>query len=215
MALGSIMNLFVPKNKIFFTLFENLTSINLEMSELLVQCMNEKDLEKRLVVIKKIEDLEHQNDEHTHQIFVELGKNFITPLDREDIHALASSIDDVSDYINGAARLLNTYNITNVSQRACELAECIHRGNKELKVAVSDLRNLKNVRLIADSCIKINSIENEADNIFEHAMNELFENEKDVVRILKLKDLYTNMELCTDKLEDAANVIESIIVKYA
>jgi uncharacterized protein len=215
MALGSIMNLFVPKNKIFFTLFENLTSINEEMSALLVSCMNEKNLEARLSIIKQIEDLEHKNDEHTHQIFLELGRNFITPLDREDIHALASSIDDVSDYINGAARLLNTYNIDNVPVRACELAECIHRGCKELKIAVSDLRNLKNVRAIADSCIKINSIENEADNIFEHAMNELFENEKEVVRILKLKDLYTNMEMSTDKLEDAANVIESIIVKYA
>jgi uncharacterized protein len=215
MALGSIMNLFVPKNKIFFTLFENLTETTLTMSEAFVTCINETDLAKRLELIKQIADWEHVNDEYTHQIFLELGRNFITPLDREDIHALATSIDDISDYINGAARLLNTYNITNLPSSANDLASCIYRGVKELKVAVSDLRNLKNVRQIADSCIKINSIENEADYIFEKAMSDLFENEKDVVTILKLKDLYNEMELSTDKCEDAANVIESIIIKYA
>ncbi|MFM2191922.1 MAG: hypothetical protein RLZZ118_879 [Bacteroidota bacterium] len=215
MALGSIMNLFVPKNKVFFTLFENLTETTLKMSDIFVNCINEKDLSKRSDLIKQIEDLEHVNDEFTHQIFLELGRNFITPLDREDIHELASSIDDISDYINAAARLLNTYNIIEVPTSAYDLAQCIHRGVKELQVAVSDLRNLKNVRQIADSCIKINSIENEADYIFEKAMSDLFENENDVVRILKLKDLYNNMEMSTDKCEDAANVIESIIVKYA
>jgi uncharacterized protein len=215
MALGSIMNLFVPKNKIFFTLFENLTATTEKMSELFVSCINEKDLNKRSDIIKNIEELEHVNDEFTHQIFIELGKNFITPLDREDIHALATSIDDISDYINGAARLLNTYNITELPASSYDMATCIHRGVKELKVAVNGLRNLKNVRVIADSCIKINSIENEADYIFEKAMSDLFENEKNVVTILKLKDLYNNMEMSTDKCEDAANVIESIIVKYA
>jgi uncharacterized protein len=212
MALGSIMNLFVPKNKVFFTLFENLTATTEKMSEVFVSCINEKNMDNRSDMIKQIEDLEHVNDEFTHQIFIELGKNFITPLDREDIHALATSIDDISDYINGAARLLNTYNIKELPISAYDMATCIHRGVKELKVAVNGLRNL---RAIVDSCIKINSIENEADYIFEKAMSDLFENEKDVVKILKLKDLYNNMEMSTDKCEDAANVIESIIVKYA
>jgi predicted phosphate transport protein (TIGR00153 family) len=215
MALGSIMNLFVPKNKVFFTLFENLTATNLEMSEVFVQCVAEKDLDKRTEFIKKIEDLEHANDETTHQIFLELGKNFITPLDREDIHALASSVDDVSDYICGAARILNTYNIQDLDASCLKLADCIHRASKDLKIAVVELRNLKNVKSISEACIRINSIENEADYAFEMAMSNLFENEKDVVRILKMKDLYENMERSTDKCEDAANVIESIIVKYA
>jgi uncharacterized protein len=215
MALGSIMNLFVPKNKVFFTLFENLTDTLENMSQLFVNCISEKDTDKRFELIKQIEHLEHKNDEFTHQIFVELGKNFITPLDREDIHALATSLDDISDYINAAARLLNTYNLHDLPHSASDMTDCIYRGVKELKVAVSDLRNLKNVRAIADSCIRINSIENEADYIYEKAISDLFENEKDVVRILKLKDLFSNMEMSTDKCEDAANTIESIIVKYA
>jgi uncharacterized protein len=215
MALSSIMNLFVPKNRIFFTLFEKLTATNLTMSEVFVQCVSERDLDKRTDLIKQIEDLEHQNDETTHTIFLELGKNFITPLDREDIHSLASSIDDVSDYICGAARILNTYNIQDLDASCIKLAECINRASKDLKTAVDELRNLKNIKSISDSCIRINSIENEADHAFEMAMSNLFENEKDVVRILKMKDLYANMELSTDKCEDAANVIESIIVKYA
>jgi len=215
MTIDSIMNLFVPKNKVFFTLFENLTDTTEKMSDVFAKCIIEKDIDKRDALIEQIEDFEHENDEFTHQIFVELGRNFITPLDREDIHALATSIDDVSDYINGAARLLKTYSIYEVPQSAYDLAICIHKGTKELKVAVSGLRNLKSIREIADSCIKINSIENEADIIFEQAMSDLFENEKDVVTILKLKDLFNNMEMSTDKCEDAANVIESIIIKYA
>ncbi len=215
MAINNILSIFLPKDKVFYTLFEKTAENVSEMGKKFKAFVYETDPNLRFQISKEIEELEHKNDEITHQIFQELGRNFITPLDREDIHALATSIDDVSDYINGAARLLKTYSIYEVPQSAYDLAICIHKGTKELKVAVSGLRNLKSIREIADSCIKINSIENEADIIFEQAMSDLFENEKDVVTILKLKDLFNNMEMSTDKCEDAANVIESIIIKYA
>ena len=162
-----------------------------------------------------LEHLEHQGDNITHMIFNELSRNFITPFDREDIHALASAIDDVLDFIHGSAKRIELYKVTEISEAIIALADTILKGAIELNVAVRNLENLKQIMLIKESCVKINSLENHADDIFNQGIAKLFEEEKDPIQVIKLKEILSALETATDKCEDAANTIQTILVKYA
>jgi uncharacterized protein Yka (UPF0111/DUF47 family) len=144
-----------------------------------------------------------------------LGKNFITPFDREDIHRLISRIDDVLDYIHGASKRMELYKITNFTPEIIKLSELIQTGANEINNAVLELRNLKNLRKITDACVRINSVENHADDIFDNAVAKLFDEEKNAVELIKMKEILSALETATDKAEDVANVLESIIVKVA
>ncbi len=162
-----------------------------------------------------IEDLEHASDELTHRIFTELGRNFITPFDREDIHHLASALDDIADYIYASAKKIKLYHINPTDDGIQKLAQLIVEGTREVRNAVLQLRDMKNIRSITDSLVKINSIENQADDISDDYTERLFSIESDAKEVIKKSAIYQIMEDVTDKCEDAANVIESIIVKYA
>jgi predicted phosphate transport protein (TIGR00153 family) len=163
-----------------------------------------------------MEDIEHQNDEITHKIFIELGRNFITPFDREDIHSLASALDDIADCIYAAGKKINFYKIDPISDQGIQkMAEAISGAVKAVKEAVTELRNLKNTQKIIECVIKINSIENNADDIFDMSIERLFESDVDAKELIKRREIYQVMEVATDKCEDAGNVIESIVVKYA
>jgi uncharacterized protein len=215
MSLNNIFQYFIPKDKKFFPLFEQDSANLVKLGEKLVEAVNTEDLDRRLQLFKDIEDLEHIGDELTHQIHLELSKNFITPFDREDIHRLASAIDDIADYIHGSASRMNLYNVTLITPPIKELAALILQGCQELDKAVNELQNLKNIRIIADSCVRINSIENEADYVFDNAVGQLFDFEKDAVNLIKYKEVLSALETATDMCEDAANVLESILVKHA
>ncbi len=215
MSLNSIFQYFVPKDKKFFPLFENASSNLINISDALLEAVNTNDIEHRNELIKKIETLEHRGDEITHEIFVELSKNFITPFDREDIHALATAIDDIADYVHGSANRMLLYNVKHVNDSVRKLAELISQGCKDIDRAIKELKDLKNIRNVTDSCVRINSMENQADYVFDMAVADLFKNEKDAIELFKMKELLSAMETATDKCEDAANVMESIIVKHA
>jgi predicted phosphate transport protein (TIGR00153 family) len=215
MSLNSIFQYFVPKDKKFFPLFEQSSANLIAMAEALNSAVNLKDPEERLVYFKEIENLEHVGDEITHQIHLELSKNFITPFDREDIHQLASAIDDIADYIHGSANRMLLYQVDNITEPIQKLADLILQACTDLDKAVRELRNLKNIRAIADSCIRINSIENQADYVFDRAVGDLFSYEKDAVQLIKYKEVLAALETATDMCEDAANVLESILVKHA
>ncbi|MFD2743276.1 MULTISPECIES: DUF47 domain-containing protein [Sphingobacterium] len=215
MALGNIFNFFVPKDKKFFPLFEQAGSNLIEMAKVLNESVNTTDSQLRKTLTKKIEDLEHRGDDITHQIHLELGKNFITPFDREDIHSLASSLDDVADYIHGASNRMDLYKVETPTQAMKELAELLIEATEHVAKAVYELKDIKNVRNITDSCVRINSVENKADYIFEKAVAELFEFEKDAIILIKHKEILSSMETATDKCEDVSNVLESILVKNA
>ncbi|MES2588588.1 MAG: DUF47 family protein [Bacteroidota bacterium] len=213
--MASILKFFLPKDRIFYSLFEQ-ASQNLEsISGKLVLVVNESDFNKRAVIIKEMEDLEHQNDDLTHQIFIELGKNFITPFDREDIHSLATSLDDICDYIYASAKKINFYKIDPSDSGIQKMADTINNAVLAVNSAVKELRNLKNTQKIVECVIKINSFENQADDIFDLSIEKLFDTEMDVKELIKKRELYQTMEEATDKCEDAGNVIESIVVKYA
>lgn len=212
---SKLLKFFLPKDRVFFTLFENASS-NLELiATKLVLCVNESDFNKRAVIIKEMEELEHQNDLLTHQIFLELGQNFITPFDREDIHSLATALDDIADYIYATGKKINMYKIDPSDQAIQKMADAIKESVLAVNSAVVELRNLKNTHKVMECIIKINSIENQADDIFDLSIENLFDNETDIKALIKKREIYKLMEIVTDKCEDAGNVMESIIVKYA
>ena len=213
--MSGILKFFLPKDKIFYTLFEN-ASANLEsLAEKLVLVVNESDFNKRGIIIKEMEDLEHQNDVLTHTIFVELGKNFITPFDREDIHSLATALDDIADYMYASAKKINFYKIDPDDQGVQKMAVVIKDAVLAVNSAVIELRNLKNTQKIIDCVVRINSAENQGDDIFDLSIDRLFEHETDIKLLIKKRELYQSLEIVTDKCEDAGNVIESIVVKSA
>jgi uncharacterized protein len=215
MALQSFLKIFMPKNKVFYELFEKVAT-NVEiMGSGLRDVVAETDFDKRASLITKLEDLEHENDELTHNLFTELGRNFITPFDREDIHYLATSLDDVADYIYASAKKINFYKVNPNDIGLQKFSELIEQGSAQLKIAVFGLRDMKNMRSITEALVKINSIENQADDIFDFSIERLFETEPDAKEVIKKREIYQVMEIVTDKCEDASNVIESIIIKYA
>lgn len=214
-GLNSILKIFTPKNKIFYDYFEKVADNVVLMAGLLQQLVKEPDIDKRTTIVVEIERLEHVCDDISHTIFTELSRNFITPFDREDIHYLASSLDDVADYIFGSAKKINFYRINPMEEGIHKLTNLIASGADQLRKAVYGLRDMKELRVITDALVKINAFENEADDIFDLSIDRLYEMEHDFKQFIKRRELYQTMEVATDKCEDAGNVIESIIIKYA
>ncbi|MBK8416375.1 MAG: DUF47 domain-containing protein [Bacteroidetes bacterium] len=206
---------FIPQDRLFFPLFDKAAANLAEGGKAIVHLVLATTPEEKTKWFREIERIEHVGDDITHEIFKELSKNFITPYDREDIHRLVSAIDDVLDYIHGSSKRMELYKLTVVTNDVVKLAELIQTGTEELRRAIFELKNMRKMRDITDSLVRINSIENHADDIFDNAVAKLFENEKDAIQIIKLKEVLSALETATDKCEDAANVIESIIVKMA
>lgn len=214
MSSFGFLKYFVPQDRKFFPLFDkavtNLHECGVAMYQL-VTCGEEE----RVRWFRKIEQLEHTGDEITHEIFLELGRNFITPFDREDIHRLVTSFDDVVDYMHGSSKRMELYKMEVFDKDVVKLCELIQQSTQELKSAVLELKNLRKMRDITACLVRINSIENHADDIFDNAVANLFANEKDAVKIIMKKEILHGLETATDKCEDAANVIESIMIKMA
>ena len=215
MGVNTFLKFFTPKNKIFFELFEKMAGNSHKMGSILKAIVAEIDFDKRASLIGQVEDLEHANDELTHSVFTELGRNFITPFDREDIHYLATSLDDIADYTYAAAKKINFYRVNPNDMGMHKMAELIEQGALQVRNAVVELRDMKNIRKITEALVKINSIENQADDVFDMSIEKLFATEPDAKEVIKKREIYQVMEIVTDKCEDASNVIESIIIKYA
>lgn len=213
--MNNFFSFFLPKDKKFQPLFEQSGDNLLNIANEFLAVVTTKDADARERSIKEIERLEHVGDDITHTIFMELSKNFITPFDREDIHALASALDDVADYIHGTAGRILLYRIQEFDDSVVKLAELLIEMCNDLKKAIYELRSFKNIRVIADACVRINSAENQADYVFNMALAKLFDFETDAVKIIKEKEILQSLETATDKCEDAANVLESILVKNA
>ncbi len=215
MGINTFGRLFMPKNKVFYELFEDVAEKGYEMGLKLKEMVSEPEKNKRAGILSQIEDLEHKNDDNTHRIFTELGRNFITPFDREDIHYLATALDDIADYIYGSAKKINFYNVNPNDTGIQKMAELILQGTVEIRKAVLGLRDMKHLREMTEALVKVNSIENQADDVFDMSIEMLFQQENDFKEVIKKREIYQVMEIATDKCEDAANVIESIIIKYA
>ncbi len=211
----NLVRLLIPKDKVFFSLFEEVADSVGKMGRLLKEVVTEPDFDKRSALILQLETQEHINDEFTHRIFTELGRNFITPFDREDIHYLASALDDICDYIYSAAKKINFYKVNPDDPGIRKMADLIEEGAGQIRNAVRELRNMRDMRKITDALVKVNSIENQADDIFDWSIERLFATEGDAKEVIKKREIYQIIEIVTDKSEEATNVIESIIIKYA
>ncbi len=201
----------VPRETKFFDMFaemsSNLTSGATVLHDLLQNYSNVA------AGVQKIKDIEHKGDDMTHAVLIKLNQTFITPFDREDIHRLASSIDDVLDYINAAADRLLMYKITVIPKAAIDLAAVIVKQSDELAQAVRLLE--KNHQKVLEHCVEVNRLENDADRVARDAIGKLFEQEKDPINLIKNKERLEVLETATDKAEDAANVLETVILKSA
>lgn len=216
MKLDDILQALVPKDDKFFRYFEKDIENVMAAAKVFRDLMsNDMSKEERAQKIKRIEELEHLGDELSHQIFSDLGSTFITPFDREDIHMLTSKLDDILDFIQGAATRLVLYRVETISREQERLAQMIYDQVVELSKAIGRLSDLRHADSIRESLVRINSLENEADDLFERAIADLFDNCKDPILLIKTKELLVSLETATDQCEDAANVIESIIVKNA
>ena len=211
----NIFQFFQPKDKIFYLLFQQAAANAVATSKVLVELVNTSNPEKRKELSREIERLEHVGDAITHETYNQLSLNFITPFDRDDIHHFVSAIDDIVDYIYAASKRIDLYKIKEMTPAIIKLSELILTGSEELEIAVFELRNLKNIIKIKEATVRINSIENHADDIFNIAIAALFEEEKNAVEVIKMKEVLSMLETATDKCEDAAHVINSILIKNA
>jgi predicted phosphate transport protein (TIGR00153 family) len=209
------MKIFQPKDRVFYTLFEEVVDTVTEMADMLKRLIIETERDKRFAILSEIENAEHKNDDTTHRIYTELGRTFITPFDREDIHFLATALDDVADYIYASGKRMAFYNIANDDEGIIKLANLIGFGVRELKIAVTGLRNMRDLQAMTTALVKINSIENQADDIYDLSIERLFDLEQDVKLLIKKREVYHALETATDKCEDAGNAIETIIIKYS
>lgn len=212
MGIGNIFKAFQPKDKVFFVLFEQVAENLVAMSKDFHEGLLDFDMNDE-TLLNKMSDYEHKNDDLTHEIFVQLGENFITPFDREDINHLASGLDDIADYIYASAKYIYLYKSPE-TKAYTEFSLLIHKACVEIQSAVKNLKGFKNPAEVKESCIKINSYENIADDVLSQALVQLFESD-DAITIIKVQSVLGYLEEVTDKAEDVANTIESIIIKYS
>ncbi len=202
----------VPQEKLFFDLFEKQAAVLIEAAEHLISIIEDySDIKNK---VHKMKQLEHRGDNITHSIYEHLNRTFITPLEPEEISNLASALDDILDYIDGTAQQMLVYGIEETDVHMTEFSKLIALCVAEIEGAIRGIRDMKNPKNIEERCIEINRLENLADDVLGHAIRELFQC-NDAVKIIKLKDIYENLELATDKCEDAANVLSDIAIRHS
>jgi uncharacterized protein len=214
MSINSIFQFLVPKEKKFFPLFEQAGSNLILIATALHEAVNLPSSE-RAVYFEKISDLEQISENITRQTILELSRNFITPFDREDIHALITSIDYVVDNINGAASRMNLYPVDKITKSMRKLTEINLEACQNIEIAIKELKDLKSMEKINVACSKINKLEFKSDGVYDKAVSELFENENDAKIIIKHKEVLSVLESATDKCKDVAMILESIAVKHS
>ncbi len=207
-----IVEWLVPQDKIFFELFEELGNTCTQAAELLVAITDDyADIRNRS---HRMEELEHRGDEISHRIYEQLNRTFITPLESEEINRLTMALDDILDYIEGTTLMMRNYGITEADAAMKELAQLIFLSVSEIALAVKAIRKIKDPSYIEEKCIEVNRLENLADEVTAHAIIDLFKG-GDAMTVIKLKDIYQNLESATDKCEDAANVLSDIAIRHS
>ena len=212
MGIGNIFKMFQPKDKVFFVLFEKIAEELVAMSKEFHESLLDLDINDD-TMLQHMSDYEHRMDDLTHEIFVQLGENFITPFDREDISRLASGLDDIADFMYASAKYIYLYKAP-LDPAYTEFTLLIYKSCIEVQIALKNMIDFKDPKAVKEACIKINSFENIADDVLSQAIVKLFDSE-DAITIIKVKSVLEYLEIVTDKAEDVANTIEGIMIKYA
>jgi len=203
----------IPRDEKFFEMFRAQAANVVEGARLLKDLLEDyTDVEQKRMKIEKTESV---GDEIAHKIMEKLNTTFITPMDREDIHALTSALDDILDYINGTAQRLQLYHVSSVTPEAITLANVILRAAEETEALTDSMENYKDIKNLKSRWIEVNRLENEGDKVSRDAIAGLFENETDPIEVIKWKELYEHLETAIDKCEDAANIVEAVVLKNA
>jgi uncharacterized protein len=213
MSLNSIFQFLVPKDKKFFPLFEQAASNLIVLAETLHEAVNAPK-EEREDYYKKIEELEATIEEITHKTHLELSRNFITPFDREDIHSLIKSVDNVADYMHSAASKMRLYQVEKITKSIRKLTEINLEACQLIGIGIKELKEM-NHKSIKETCKKINKLESKADSVFDKAVADIFENEIDAKNIIKYKEVLSALESASDKCKSVSNVMEQISVKHS
>ena len=203
----------LPRDERFFELFTSVATMNVEAARTLRELFL-APAEKRTYLVETIKRLEHQADQVTHELVTRLDRSFITPLDREDIHLLASRLDDVLDRIDGTARRSAIFRVEKPPEGILVLADVIARATEQLLVAVKVLENAK-PGVVIKACIEVKKLEEEGDSAYSEWLGRLFDDERDPIALVKWKEIYDTMEKTLDQAEDVANVLESIAIKHS
>lgn len=214
MALKSILNFFSPKDKTFFPLFEQATNKLTKMAENLHEAAN-ADKGDRKGYFDKIDDLADSIESISHKMNIELSKNFITPFDREDIHALMSTIEDVSATIHEASNRIRLYHVEKITKSMRKITEINLEAVQLIGKSVSELKDAKNYKTVFDAVKKINKLDRKSDSVFEKAISDVFENETDAKTIIKFKEVLASLDKASDKCKSVARVLEAVAVKHA
>lgn len=199
----------LPREEKFYTYFNKQTKLIAEASELLVSCVG-KGHTVSPETVTKIRDLEKEGDRVIHDVFHRLNETFITPIDPEDIHSLASSLDDVLDGIEDAAYRIHSYQIHTLPPRMVQVAQLLGDCTRSLRNA---LLAFEKSEAVLNDCIDINRVEEEVDDLVRLAVADLFANERDPIQLIKLKEVYEILEQITDSCEDVSDVLQNIVVK--
>jgi uncharacterized protein len=203
----------IPQEYDFFKSFDQAAGHTITAAKLLLKLT--ENFSNADPIARELGAVEHECDDVAHKTMEQLNKSFITPLDREDIHAMILRIDDVVDLTDAAANRMAFFGIQKPTQHAVNLAKQIVHGCEKLAEAIHGMRSTKNYEQVLRDCIAVHEVENAADDILHYALAELFATEKNAIEIIKWKDIYETMEGITDCLEDVANVIQGVIVKMS
>lgn len=215
MATGFIKKILLPREEKFFPFFVGLADLITDSARALSKIVESHEPATQHDLFREIKNLENRADDIAHAVFDALDTTFITPFDREDIHQLVSKMDDVLDFINATSQQIKLYKPKKLLPQFKEMVVIIIRGCEQIKIAANELRHLKKPRKISDACVKINELENVADDIYHQLLSELFETEKNAIELIKNKEILESLEMAADSIEDVSDILKTIIIKSA
>ena len=204
---------FLPKEEKFFKLFEAQAAYNTKAVKAFKELV--KNWDEKSPAFEIIREIEHEADITTHEIYDKLNRTFITPFDREDIHQLASEMDDIVDMVQSLCNRMHLYHIRNSTPDLVQLVDILDQAADAIRKAINDLPDKDKTRRVLDYCIEINRLENTGDHARDIALSKLFEGQPDPIDVIKWKEIYELVESAVDRCEDIANTIETILVKQA
>jgi predicted phosphate transport protein (TIGR00153 family) len=215
MATGFLKKILLPKEEKFFPFFEGMADLITDSARVLAKIVENPEPSMQHELFREIKNLEKRADDIAHSVFDALDTTFITPFDREDIHQLTSKMDDVLDFTNACSQQIKLYKPKKLLPQFKEMVVIIIRGCEQIKIAAKELRNLKKPGKISDACVKINELENVADDIYHQLLSELFEKETNAIELIKNKEILETLEMAMDSIEDVSDILKTIIIKSA
>ncbi|OIP84413.1 MAG: phosphate transport regulator [Porphyromonadaceae bacterium CG2_30_38_12] len=214
--MNNFLSFFTPKETKFFPVLKQLSQVSIRASELMIELLQNYNHETISDYYKLIKEEEKKGDTLTNKIFDDLNSTFITPFDREDIHTLANKMDDVTDIINTCAKKIMLYNPKQIPASTLQIAVVLKKCTIAIDKAVQELDILKkNPKNVKQYCKQLHDYEHDADDVYENFLIELFENEKNAIEVIKIKEIMSELEKATDIAEYVGKIIQTIIIKYA